>query len=265
MSDINGIKHAFIDEERYLETISFAARIGNRILNLLVSMFVVVAISYSSYALWDTYNVYRGAFLNDDLLKYKPSGGVGESNPTLEELMLINKDVLGWIQVDDTHIDYPFVVGKDDMEYVNKDIYGNFSLSGAIFLTMANAHDLSDRYNLMYGHHMDNGGMFGDVMEFIDKKYFDKRKTGILYTPDTTYNIEIWACIETDAYDDEVYNVLTKKTEDDMAHFISYVEKNATNIRDDLNIQPSDKLIALSTCVDAATNGRALVIGRLTK
>ena len=50
-----------------------------------------------------------------------------------------------------------------------------------------------------------------------------------------------------------------------MARYIKYIEKNATNIRDDLDIQPSDKLIALSTCVDAATNGRALVIGRLTK
>ena len=250
---------------QYLEKLSLAARIGNRILNLFVIIFVVVAISYSSYVLWDIYNVYRGAFLNDDLLKYKPTGRVGERNPTLEELMRINKDVLGWIQVKDTHIDYPFVAGKDDMEYVNKDIYGNYSLSGAIFLTMANSHDFSDRYNLLYGHHMDNGGMFGDVMEFIDKDYFDKHKTGSLYIPDTTFAIEIWACIETDSYDREVYNVLNKTTENDMKRFISYIEKNATNVREDLDIKSSDRLIALSTCVDAATNGRAVVIGRLSQ
>lgn len=47
--------------------------------------------------------------------------------------MAINKDVAGWITIDDTHIDYPVVQGKDDMEYINKDVYGEFSLSGSIF------------------------------------------------------------------------------------------------------------------------------------
>lgn len=239
------------------------ARVGNRILNIFVMLFVVVAISYSGYALWDTYNIYRGAFLDDDLLKYKPYGGPGEENPTLEELMQINKDVIGWIALDDTHVDYPVVVGKDDMEYVNKDIYGNFSLSGSIFLTMENSRDFSDPYNLVYGHHMDNGAMFGDVMEFIDRKYFDRHKTGSLYLPDMTYGIELWACVETDAYDDVMYNVINKKSEEDMKQFISYIKKNATNIREDMDIRPTDRLIALSTCVDASTNGRALVIGRL--
>lgn len=226
-------------------------------------MFVVVALSYSGYALWDTYNVYRGAFLNSDLLQFKPTGQLGEDNPTLEELMAINEDVLGWIVIDDTHIDYPIVRGKDDMEYVNKDVYGEFSLSGSIFLASQNEKDFSDRYNLIYGHHMDNGAMFGDIMEFLNEKYFNDHKTGMLYLPNTTYRIELWACIETDAYDDNVFAVNNKETEEEIAAFIKYVEGNALYIREDMGVTASDRLVAMSTCVDAATNGRAIMIGRI--
>ncbi len=246
-----------------MDTISLVARAGNRILNLMVSLFVVVALSYSGYALWDTYNVYRGAFLSNDLLQYRPSGQLGEDNPTLEELMAINDDVLGWIVIDDTHIDYPIVRGQDDMEYVNKDIYGDFSLSGAIFLASQNEKDFSDRYNLIYGHHMDNGAMFGDIMEFLDERYFDKHRTGTLYLPDTTYKIELWACISTDAYDDNVFTVSNKRTESEIASFVNYVKENAVHIHDDMDVTASDKMVAMSTCVDAATNGRAIMVGRI--
>lgn len=246
-----------------MDTISLVARAGNRILNLVVSLFVVVALSYSGYALWDTYNVYRGAFLSNDLLQYRPSGQLGEDNPTLEELMAINDDVLGWIVIDDTHIDYPIVRGQDDMEYVNKDIYGEFSLSGAIFLASQNEKDFSDRYNLIYGHHMDNGAMFGDIMEFLDERYFDKHRTGTLYLPDTTYKIELWACISTDAYDDNVFTVSNKRTESEIASFVDYVKENAIHIHDDMDVTASDKMVAMSTCVDAATNGRAIMVGRI--
>lgn len=55
------------------------------------------------------------------------------------------------------------------MEYINKDVYGEFSLSGSIFLSCMNKKDFSDNYNLVYGHHMANGGMFGDVVSFTEK------------------------------------------------------------------------------------------------
>lgn len=57
------------------------------------------------------------------------------------------------------------------MEYINKDVYGNFALSGSIFLSSANQPDFTDPYNLIYGHHMSNGAMFGDVVEFTDEAY----------------------------------------------------------------------------------------------
>ena len=152
-----------------METAARAARVGNAVLSLMAFIIIIVMFAYGGYSLWDSYMVNQGAFLSSDLLKYKPQTTEdGGANYTLEELMAINEDTRGWITIDDTHIDYPFVQGETDMEYINMDIMGEFALSGAIFQSCMNSPDFSDTYNLLYGHHMDNAAIFSDVMEFLD-------------------------------------------------------------------------------------------------
>ena len=157
-----------------METAAKAARFGNFILSLMASVIILAMFAYGGYSLWDSYMVNQGAFLSSDLLKYKPQAAEdgGEANYSLEELIALNPDTRGWITIDDTHIDYPFVQGETDMEYINMDIMGVFALSGAIFQSCMNSPDFSDTYNLLYGHHMDNAAMFSDVMEFMDADYF---------------------------------------------------------------------------------------------
>ena len=161
----------------------FLAKLGDRIISVIVGLLILVMLLYGGYSLWDTAMLYRGAFTSSDLMKYKPAD-TEEGGPTLQELQKINPDVRGWLTVDDTHIDYPVVQGKTDMEYVNKDVYGEFSLSGSIFMDSRNSADFSDNYTLIYGHHMANGAMFGDITSFVEQKYFDAHKTGRLYFPD---------------------------------------------------------------------------------
>lgn len=240
------------------------AQAGNRILNIIVMGIVLFLFLYGGYSLWDTYMSARGAFLSDDLLSYKPQPGAGE-NPTLEDLMAINPDVAGWITIKDTHIDYPIVQGKDDMEYINKDVYGEFSLSGSIFLSCMNKKDFSDNYNLLYGHHMANGGMFTDVVSFTGKKYFDTHKTGELYLPDKTMKIELFACMKTSASDSQVYNPqkISQEAENQKV-FLDYVRENAVCYRENV-VQNKDRIIGLSTCSEAVTNGRVILFGKLTE
>lgn len=243
-----------------MESVARAARIGDRILGYMAAMLILVMFAYGGYSLWDSYMVMRGAFLSSDLLKYKPS--VDEPyHYSLAELMAINEDVRGWLTIDDTHIDYPVLQGEDDMEYVNKDVMGDFSLSGAIFLSCMNSPDFSDTYNLVYGHHMDNGGMFGDIIEFIDEDYFNKREHGLVYTLEDTYDVRIFAAIETDAYDRHIYYFDKNQSNSDI---ISYLKSNANCYRD-IGIEADDHIIAMSTCMDAITSGRVIVFGRLEK
>lgn len=161
----------------------------------------------------------------------------------MQDLQKINADVCAWLTVDDTGIDYPVVRGKDDMEYINKDVYGNFALSGAIFLQSANQPDFSDPYNLIYGHHMSNGAMFGDVVEFVNEEYFATHQTGTLYLPEKACPITFFACVETDAMDSQIYGYISEPDmTGQMQQLLQYVRepccavsgyrRNATGFRD---------------------------------
>ena len=114
-----------------------------------------------------------------------------DNRATFRELLAINEDTTSWITLDDTLIDYPVMQGENDYEYVNKNIYGDFELSGSIFISAKNASDYSDPYNLLFGHHISNGAMFGDVMKYKNKDYFNQHSTGILYLPEATYSVNI--------------------------------------------------------------------------
>lgn len=103
------------------------ARVGNKILSFIAMVLVLIMLLYGGYSLWNTIMIYRGAFSSNDLLKYQPTGD-GPNSITLGELMKLNKDVVGWITIFDTHISYPVVQGKDNQEYLNKDVFGKFFL-----------------------------------------------------------------------------------------------------------------------------------------
>lgn len=238
------------------------ARIGNKIISFLVIVLIVLMLSYGVYSLWDTAMLYQGAYVSAELLEFKPSLEEPDA-PTLSELAKANSDVCGWLTIDDTHIDYPVLQGEDDMEYINQDVYGNFAMSGSIFMDSANASDFSDSYTLIYGHHMENGAMFGDVAEFVDSAYFDRHKTGMLFTKNgEAYEISLFACIKTDAYDTTIYypDFLEQGNIDPL---LRHIEEYAVNYRK-LDIQAKDSIIGLSTCDESSTNGRIVLFGKLS-
>lgn len=247
-----------------MHTAAKLARGGDRLVSMVAAALIGIMLLFGGYSLWDTAMVFQGAFLDNDLLQFKPAVTENpDSNPTLEELQAINPDVVGWLTVDGTHIDYPVVIGDDDMEYVNKDVYGDFALSGSIFLDSDNARDISDPYTLVYGHHMDNGAMFGDVVEFVNTDYFESHPTGTLYLPDATYNIEIFACLEVDAFDPIVYNP-KGQPEGNISELLNYVDENAVQSRY-IGVAPQDQVIGMSTCAEGETNGRVVIFGRLDR
>ncbi len=241
---------------------AMAARVGNRILSIIAGILILLMLSYGVYSLWDTYKIYADSFADEELLKFRPADDGGD-NPTLEDLKKLNPDVKAWLQVPETNIDYPVVQGQDDMEYINKNVYGEFELSGAIFLSCLNKDDFSDPYNLIYGHNMKNGGMFADVVDFTNKKYFDEHKKGKLYLTDETKKIQFFACMKVTASDTRIYHPdgYRKENLDDL---LNYIREHAVQYRD-LNVTKEDSLIALSTCSEAETNGRVVLIGKFAK
>lgn len=245
-----------------LEIAAKLAKVGNKILSVLAMVLILLMLLYGGYSLWSTEMLNRGAFISDELLKYKPAGD-GTDSATFAELLKLNKDVKAWITIDDTHIDYPVVQGTTNQEYLNKDVYGNFALSGAIFLDYRNSPDFSDSYSLLYGHHMENGAMFGDVTSFIKDDYFAKHKTGTLYLPSGTYKITLFACVEINEFDSIIYNP-TGQNKNNLNVLLGYIKDKAEQYRE-IGLDTDDLILGMSTCAEAATNGRVVLFGRLDK
>lgn len=241
---------------------AMAARVGNRILSIMAGILILLMLSYGVYSLWDTYKIYANSFADEELLKFRPTDD-GEDNPTLKDLKKLNPDVKAWIQVPKTNIDYPVVQGQDDMEYINKNVYGEFELSGAIFLSCLNKDDFSDPYNLVYGHNMKNGGMFADVADFTNKEYFETHQKGKLYLTDATRKIRFFACMKVTAADAKIYHPDGYRKEN-LKDLLDYIQANAVQYRD-VNVADENSLIALSTCSEAETNGRVVLVGKLER
>ena len=230
------------------KVIIFADKLFDRIVILASLLFFLVCI----YAMYDAVMVYYNA--NDtSVLKYKPD----LSNP--EVLREISEDAIAWITVDNTKIDYPVMQGKNNKEYLNKNPFGRYSLSGSIFLDARNKSDFSDRYSLLYGHHMDYGAMFGALDDFKDKEFFDSHRTGQLITVGgKLYKIRFFAVVKVLATDELVFRPNYTSPES----LLEMLQKSAMiyeppDMKDDL------KLIALSTCQAADTIDRMVVFGTM--
>ena len=234
-----------------------AVRLADSIVNLAVLLAFLLMVAYGAYALWDAKQVYAGADASEYTV-YKP--GENDESESFEELRAINPEVFGWLTVYGTHIDYPLVQGDDNTKYVNMDAKGNYSLTGSIFLDCRNEKDFSDAVSIIYGHDMAEDKMFGELVEFQQKDYFDAHRNGKLYFGGHWYGIEFMAFVETDAYDTETYAPGTEAGQ--LPQFTQTLYAKATQ-KQQVDVAAGDHLVLLSTCTDASTNGRHILAGKI--
>lgn len=236
---------------------------ANSLVTLVVVLFLVAAGAYSIYALWDNAQVYAAVDdVQSELLKLKPvveeDGGA-----SFEELRAINPDVCAWLTLDNTEIDYPVLQGKDNLTYINTDVYGNFALAGSIFLDSSCDNTFHDKYALLYGHHMANSKMFGDLDLYEDQKFFNENTTGTLILPDRSYTLEIFACLRVSASEDAIFSPQQWQT--DNKGLLDFVSANAMYIHEDImgRINSSEEysqILAMSTCSSEFTDARTVLL-----
>lgn len=251
-----------------------ALNLGSGLVSACAALLAVVLILYSGYVLYDSLAIEVNAMsAGSDLLKYKP--GVIKEPPEEdgkeeESLASVNPDYRAWITVKDSPIDYPIVQGKDDLYYASHDVNNNVSLTGAIYLAAANSPNFTDSYNLLYGHHMDSGSMFGSLDKFQDQAYFKSHQTAVLTTKGgDVYDVTFFAVATTDAYEKQIYTVGNRANK--VKQFLTGDRSKdvgvGTNvlIYDNSVAKDAVKILALSTCANANTNGRLVVFGRMVK
>jgi sortase B len=237
-----------------------AVRAANEVVNLVLITLILLLFAAGCYAVWDAKQIHQEA----DAARYavyKPTAEYGFES--FGELQKLNPETAAWLSVYGTHIDYPVMQSTDDnMKYVSTDAEGGFSLSGSIFLDYKNSKDFSDFNSILYGHHMYEGMMFGDIELFADKEYFDARRYGNLFYGGRDHGIEFFAFLHADAYDTKVFNAAVQGEEQQQA-YLDMLLGMSKHTRG-LSVTTSDRIILLSTCSTTPTNGRDILVGRIT-
>lgn len=176
-----------------------------------------------------------------------------------DALREVNPDIVAWIYLEDTKINYPVVQGDDNSYYLKHMFEGSWNSAGCIFLDSRNERDLSDRHSIIYGHHMKNDTMFSGLDNYKKQEFYDTHPTILLMTPARNYKIEVFAgyvaSVEDDAWE---LGFTAAGYEDwltaakDKSCFTSAIEPGV-----------SDKVVTLSTCSYEFNNARFVVVGVL--
>ena len=184
-----------------------------------------------------------------------------------DELIEINPDVNGWLTLPGTAIDYPLVQGENNFTYLNKDVYGDFSLAGSIYLDSRNDNTYADLYSLLYGHNMSKHRMFGDVNLYKDETFFEENREGQLFLRDREHSLTTLSCIVTASSDSTIFNPenWTKMTEEQL---LAAVRRNALHVNEDgitalqtkMENGEQPRILAMSTCSDEFTDARTILL-----
>lgn len=180
-----------------------------------------------------------------------------------ESLWETNEDVYAWITVPGTVIDYPILQHEtDDSYYLNYTIDGVEGYPGSIYTEHVNSKDFTDNNTVIYGHNMRNGTMFTDLHKFRDADFFAAHDTVYIYTPEKEMTYKIFAAY---LYDDR--HLMNSFDFSDMDIYSDYLSEIQTidsmdenaNLRKDIKITDTDKIITLITCIREQPEKRVYV------
>ena len=236
----------------------------NSILNRAVILLLLLLFSISFYALWDNRQIYQSVEkVMSELYRWRPTAAADDSGWDFAALKEINPDVCGWISVEGAGIDYPIVRGRNNRSYLNRDVFGQFSLAGSIFLDSQNSADFTDKYSLIYGHHMDRHLMFGDLDLFKEEEFFNESRSITLTTERGVQELRPLAVMEVSAGEAEVFNI--SGWDGNMNSLLDFIKRHGIQVDNyTMEIVSSDptvvKVVVLVTCSSGHTNTRTILI-----
>lgn len=187
--------------------------------------------------------------------------------PYFQELVAENSDMVGWIKIDGTKLDYPLMYTPGDNEkYLHKDFEGNFSVGGLPFLDEKCSLEPQSDNLIIYGHNMQNGSMFRSLMGYDQVNYFWSHPTIHMSTLYEETEYEIMAAFYDRVYLTtencfKFYQFIDAEDEEDFMEAVEYFKSHSL-YDTGVTAEYGDKLITLVTCAYHTENGRFVVVAR---
>ena len=171
------------------------------------------------------------------------------------------KNLVGWILIPGTTIDYPIMHGSDDVFYLHHNYDGKYSRPGSIFLSADNSSDFSDRYNVIYGHNMNNGNMFAPILKYDEEPgfYQDHPTFYVATVEDGLREYEIFSYFY--VYPTDAMYTISYYNQKDFDILVNSAKK-ASRVELPVEVSEEDEIAVLSTCNENG-NLRFVVCGKM--
>lgn len=174
-----------------------------------------------------------------------------------DALVSVNNEVIGWIIVPNTPINYPVLRGTDNQKYLTMAYDGSYNSLGSIFMDYRNSADFSDSHTIIYGHNTKNKSMFGSLNDFANQDFFEKAGYIYVFTPEEAIIYEVFSAYITDAYSDSYQ--LKFEEEGSYFDFIKKIEMQSL-FETAVKLENENQIITLSTCTSSNDKRERIVV-----
>ena len=187
--------------------------------------------------------------------------------PEYQEAYAQNNDLIGWLKIPDTSVDYPVTQRAGDNDYyLNHAFDGSNDSAGSLFMDYRSDAVNPTTNTIIYGHNMKSGLMFGQMSDYLDGDYYNAHK---LVSFDTIYekrSYEIVAvCLSEVAYQDEngyrYYNFIQAGNQAEWDAFVNNI-RGLSVYGTNIDLSPTDEVLTLSTCNSYTQDGRLFLVAK---
>ncbi|HCQ54977.1 MAG TPA: SrtB family sortase [Clostridiales bacterium] len=233
----------------------------------IVIIICIIILLVSSYFLISNFLQYKVSnnsnlqLIEDVFTKNKTEENTEKTIIDWDKLSNINTDIIGWIKINDTNIDYPILKDTDNLKYLKHSFGGKYNNNGSIFTL--NNNPFQDYETVLYGHNMKSGIMFSELGKYMNKEFFDKHSSFEIYTKNQNYKATVFSC----------YSIGINKEENnikllDFEEQVEYYKKASKYSVD--NVSEIKKIVKLSTCSylnnhTTPTDQRYYIVAKLEK
>ena len=213
-----------------------------KILIIIIMIVCFISLIVVGYILMKDYLAYNSNNKDiDDLIDnvFVEDSNEKENKIDWNYLKSVNKDIIGWIKIEDTTIDYPILQDNSNLYYLRHNYLKKYNSNGSIFTLDSNP--FQNKETLLYGHNMSNGTMFSILGKYLDKDFMLAHQKIKIYTPNKNYE-----CVIFSAYS---IGITTEKNNISNLSFNEKIEYYKESSKVKVNdIKITDKIIKLSTC-----------------
>ena len=212
------------------------------------------------------WNSYANEKIKDELLSQRKDNPVEESKvenlEKFEPLLKINEDIVGWVQVPNTKVNYPVVKTTDNDFYLHHNIKKEKSVAGSIFMDYRNNENVEDRNTIIYGHNMKDGSMFKDLVNYKKQEFLKENQTIEFSNLKDEMQWMIFSVYITDTN----FNYIRTKFVDDEDYERFLNEISSKSMYDtQTNVSKEDQIVTLSTCTYEFKNARLAIHAKRVK